>query len=156
MAKRAVWKAIRPLLKPFVKNPYREGSVGSVAWKSKWGKPLSKAEKADLHKARDTVAEVMEHLRPHIEQMPILFRAPGGNEVLSELIDSLPKPMRDYLDDSTLGDAERNIEEMLRIANYQRERTSIKYAGYALTISAMALLLSILTLSTTIFFQFIQ
>ena len=153
---RIAWKAVRPLLKPFVKNPHREGSIGSIAWKVKWGEPPSEAEKADFDKVKDAIAGTMDHLRPFIEQMPHWLRAPGGHEVLSELIDSLPKPMRKYLDDSTLDDAERNIEGMLRIANYQRERTSIKYAGYALTMSALALLISVITLSATIFIQFSQ
>ena len=156
MVKRIAWKAIRPMLKPFVKNPYSEGTLGSLGWKSKWGEPLSEAEKDGLDKLKDAAVEMMGVLRPFMDQMPHWLRAPGGYELLDALVDSLPKPMREFLHNSTPGDAERNIEEMLHIASYQRERTSVRYARCALIMSAMALLLSVLTSAAAIFIQLSQ
>ena len=153
MVKRIVWKAARFPFKPFVQNPYREGTMGSIMWKAKWGKPLSEAERTDLDSARDAIGEIAEFLRPLSEQMPYWLRAPGRYEVMSGLIDSLPKPMREYLHRNTPDDAERKIEGMLCIASYQREKTSVKYARCALTISILAFLASTITLGATIFIQ---
>ena len=43
------------------------------------------------------MATIVEHFRPLAEQMPFWLRAPGGYELLGTLVDSLPKPMRKFL-----------------------------------------------------------
>ena len=137
------WGRIRILAYTWVgKNPYREGSYGSLRWKIRRGKPLTEEEQRDKEltdKAGSGFAQAI-RIPPHAAfQIAYLSFA-------AKLLDGLPRHLRDDLADTAVTDASAKIEILLPLASHQRERTSSKLASYALVISTLAVLVSVATL----------
>ena len=124
------------------KNPYREGSYGSLRWKIRRGKPLTEEEQRDKKRMDDAASGFAQAIRipPHAAfQVAYLSFA-------AKLLDGLPGHLRDDLSATAARDAGAKIELLLPLASHQRERTANKLASCALVISTLAVLISVATL----------
>lgn len=128
------------------KNPYPEGSVGSLSWKIERGVPLNEKERRD----RDEMEELS---RPSAQYREMSRRAESHMTYVwfaMQLMHNLPKSLRDDLGRTPLRDARQKIDLLLPLASYQRDRTSIRLAAYALVISMLAFFISIASLGVAV------
>ena len=128
------------------KNPYPEGSVGSFSWKIERGRPLNEEER----RARDEMEELSKPLARHLETSQRATFHMTYVWFAMQLMHNLPKSLRDDLGTTPLRDARQKIDLLLPLASYQRERTSIRLAGYALTVSMLAFIISVATLGIAV------
>ena len=143
------WVKSRPYLFTLIgKNPHREGTIGSYRWKIKRNKTLNKEEQ-EIHDHNTKIGQIMSKL---IQESGDIRYVEGYHQLVYDLIDNLPKPMREDLDNTYAysPQAKTKIDELLPLANYLRERSMLKIASRALWISALAVLISVVTLAVSI------
>ena len=128
------------------KNPYPDGSIGSLEWKLQKGEPLNEEER----RARDEMEELSRPLKEYLEQTRRFQFQISYVSVAMQLMHNLPKHLRDDLGATPVRDVREKIDALLPLASYQREQTAIKLASYAVFISALAFLISAATLGVAI------
>ena len=125
------------------KNPYKEGSFASLRWKVRRGEPLSE----DEEQHRQSWEAAAQRLSTTLQFPPHVAYGMAYLSFALSLLDDLPKRLRDDLDRSSISQGREKIQELLPLASYKREKTSIKLAYIALIISVLATLISVATLA---------
>ena len=128
------------------KNPYPDGSVGSLFWKIDHGKPLNEEEQRDKVEWDETSRLIAERMGTSARAQIYI----GYAWVAGQLIRNLPKDMRDALGPMPLREAREMLELLLPLASYRREQTAVKLAGYAVIIGALAFLISVASLGLAV------
>ena len=124
------------------KNPYPEGSAGSLTWKVSRGKPLDEEEQ----RAAGTMGEALGQLMASLRASPNAAFQMEYLRFAVNLLDGLPRNLRDNINNSSVRDAKEKIELLLPLASYCRERKTLRVASYAFFISALATLISVGTM----------
>ena len=144
-----IWRRVRIFAYTMIgKDPYPPASYGSLMWKIKRGKPLTAEEQCWKDKLDETARRLtlpalgMQHAEVQFQMDWLLFAV--------DLLDNIPRRLRDNLSSTPVREAKVKVEMLLPLASYQRERTSIKFARYALFIGTFAFLISIATLAVAI------
>ena len=133
----------------FGRNPYPEGSVGSLRWKIKRNRPLNQQEKREISESAEQVAAALRMVVTTDARYHIAYL-----NFASQLLDNLPRQLRDDLDATPLNAAGTKIEQLLALASYERERGSGTLARCALVVSVLALLITVGTLAVTVWVRF--
>ena len=131
------------VLNPMGRNPYDEGSSDSYFWKLERGFPRSAEDPEPLF---EDVEEVLRSSGVLLAKL----------QVLDDLIANLPKQILEDLNATDGAEHREKLQELLDLARYRREHTSIKIARNALVISAIAGLISAATLGVAVWALILQ
>ena len=142
MMKLMVWskyKVLRFLFTVLGKNPYAEGTVGSLRWKRRRGKTLSKVEENidiewdSLTATASEWLEVLKTMEPTTHYYDAVFA----------LLDNLPQSIKDDLYDTPLSEVDPKIRRFLPLANALRQHRSVVLANQAVRIATIAVVVSV-------------
>ena len=146
---RRPWRHLRVVsLSVFGKNPYAEGTVADLYWRLKRNKQLTDEEREQVKALEEAMRVSQSALR--MEMPPAVVYRTAYILFAFRMLDNLPRDLRANLDETPVSEARQKIEELLPLASYQRERTSIRLASYAMVMSGIALAITTITLAVTI------
>ena len=130
------------ILSTMGRNPYKEGTMGSYSWKEKRGLPLSEEEKS-FHAMAGGISKLLEPQRN-------LQEAVAHVGLIGQLIDDLPRPMRERFNRLPLDKAMKESDRLLRMSEYERGQKTVALADRALKISVLAFSISVMTLGVSV------
>ena len=140
------------LLNMLGKNPYTEGTIGSLRWKRRRGKTLSEAEKqisvqlGPLIATSDQWLAVLKALEPSTHYYDLVFA----------LLDNLPQSIKDDLYDTPLDEVDPKIELLLPVANALRQHRSVVLANQAVRWGTIAVFMSVAAVAVSVLLTMID
>ena len=122
-------------------NAYPEGTVGSYLWKENRSLPLSEEEMS----IREMVT-LPNNLSKLLEAESTLAAAAAWVGMIGELVDDLPRPIRERFMKLPVHKAKKETDQLLLLSEYVRGKTTVRLANRAWIMSITALLVSVITL----------